>query len=556
MKGPVMTVYRYQRWDGTQAEFRLDPDDALDAVSDLLMEGLSLSEALDVMRQFGFALAGREMRVMGVDELLRELRRQAEVLERQVHLREATDAPGHRLDAILDREQQVVRARHGHESARHDDFMSRRHPGAGSAGECEEALPVSERIERFRDWSFEDVGAGADFETLLAELDRLRALEGFRDEHGARFRGPEAADYEAAQQIRERVEALEQLARALHSGDLDAVDPGTLRELLGDEAVQSLVLLRDLEPALRGRGYLREGVDPRLTPRAIRRLGATALAEVYGALRRDRPGGHEVDARGVALPRPDQTRPMAFGDPLDVDVVRTVLGAVRRHARHRPGQALSFPVPLDVSDFEVRERDTSTQATTVLLLDMSWSMSWEGRFAAAKRVALALDHLVRTRFPRDHFFVVGFYTRAEEIPVSRLPEVTWNMGDPFTNLQDGLRVAQRLIARHPSRSPQILVVTDGQPTAYFVGRELRVEWPMGVNGISPCAADETLKEVRRVTARGITINTFMLDSSPELVGFVARLTRINRGRVFYSSPAQLGSYLMVDYLSHRRHARR
>jgi uncharacterized protein with von Willebrand factor type A (vWA) domain len=206
--------------------------------------------------------------------------------------------------------------------------------------------------------------------------------------------------------------------------------------------------------------------------------------------------------------------------------------------------------------FPVRERDHGTQATTVLLLDMSWSMSWEGRFAAAKRVALAMDHLIRTRFPRDHFFVVGFYTRAEKIPIPRLPEVTWNMGDPFTNLQDGLRVAQQLIARHPSSAPQILVITDGQPTAYFVDRELRVEWPMGVNGISPRAADETLKEVRRVTAQGITINTFMLDSSPELVSFVARMTQINRGRVFYSSPAQLGSYLMVDYLTHRKQARR
>ncbi len=545
-----MRVYRYQRWDGTQESFTLDADTVLDAVSDLLMEGMSLGEALDFMRQYGFELAGREMRVMGVEDLLRELRREAESLAEQYHLREATDELQQQLDEILDREQTAVRGASGHESARHNDFMTRRH-----GHEAEAAPPVSETIERFRDWDFEDEEAGDAFRELLEELDRLKALEQFQQQQGQRFQGPEAADYETAQEIRERVEGMEQLARDLAQGNFEGIDAETLRDLLGDDAAESLILLRDLSPSLERAGYLREG-ENELTPRAIRRLGAGALAEVYGALRKGRPGAHDVDTRGVALPRPDETRPFEFGDPLDLDVVKTVLGGVKRHALSHPGQAQPLPVPLGLDDFQVRERDTSTQATTVLLLDMSWSMSWEGRFGAAKRVALAMDHLIRTRFPRDHFFVVGFYTRAEEIPIPRLPEVVWNMGDPFTNLQDGLRVAQRLIARHPSSAPQILVITDGQPTAYFVGPELRVEWPMGVSGVSPRAADETLKEVRKVTAQGITINTFMLDSAPELVNFVARMTQINRGRVFYSSPDQLGSYLMVDYLSHRKQARR
>jgi len=550
-----MKVYRYQRWDGSQAEFRLDPEEALGALGDLLMEGLSLPEALDAMRQHGFELAGRELRVLGVQDLLRELRQEAHALEQQFHLRESTEALRRRLDEILDREQRALREAHGHESARHNDFMVRRHARAGAADD-DAHEPVSKAIERFRDWAFEDQAAGEDFGELLAELERLRALERFRQDRDGRFRGPEAAGYEQAQEIRQRMEALEAMAQALREGNLPQIDPEALRELLGRDAAESLVLLRDLDATLERAGYLREGRDPRLTPKAIRRLGAGALAEVYGALHKGRSGNHEVDARGVALPRPDETRPFVFGDPLDVDVVKTVLGAAKRHARERPGEPQGFPIELSIEDFEVRERDFGTQATTVLLLDMSWSMSWEGRFAAAKRVALAMDHLIRTRFPRDHFFVVGFYTRAQEIPIPRLPEVTWNMGDPFTNLQDGLRVAQRLIARHPSRSPQILVITDGQPTAYFVGAELRVEWPLGVNGISPRAAQETLKEVRRVTGQGATINTFMLDDSPELVGFVARMTQINRGRVFYSSPAQLGSYLMVDYLAHRKQVRR
>jgi uncharacterized protein with von Willebrand factor type A (vWA) domain len=200
----------------------------------------------------------------------------------------------------------------------------------------------------------------------------------------------------------------------------------------------------------------------------------------------------------------------------------------------------------------LRECDFSTQTTTVLLLDMSWSMSWAGRFPAAKRVALALDHLIRTRFPRDQFFVVGFSTRARELPIRELPEATWDLGDPFTNLQEGLIVAERLIARHPSASPQVLVITDGQPTAYFSDGQLRVEWPTGFGGVSPHAVAATLRQVRRITRRGATINTFMLDDAPELVGFVERMTQINRGRALFSSPTQLGSYLLVDYLSGQR----
>jgi uncharacterized protein with von Willebrand factor type A (vWA) domain len=186
---------------------------------------------------------------------------------------------------------------------------------------------------------------------------------------------------------------------------------------------------------------------------------------------------------------------------------------------------------------------------------MSWSMSWAGRFAAAKRVALAMDHLIRTRYPRDHFFVVGFSTRARELAPHELPQISWDLGEPFTNLQEGLMVAERLIVRHPSASPQILVVTDGQPTAYFRDGELHVEWPMGFGGISPHAVAETMKTVHRVTRRGITINTFMLDDAPELLGFVERVTEVNRGRAFYTEPGRLGSFVMVDYLNGRRSRR-
>jgi uncharacterized protein with von Willebrand factor type A (vWA) domain len=486
------------------------------------------------------------MRVMGVEELIRELGDEIQDLYDRYSLDDATSDLQRRFDELLDQEQRALQRAHGHESQRMNDFLGRRHPESSAATQS-----LADAVERFRDHAFEDPDAELAYRELLEELERLRALERFQQQRGQRFRGEESADYDTAQEIRQRIEALEQMARNLAEGNFEQISPDELRELLDEGAAQSLILLRDLRSSLEEAGYLREGAEE-LTPRAIRRLGATALAQVYGVLRQGRPGAHESKNSGVGLPRPDETRPWEFGDALDVAVVRTVLEGVLRGARERPGEALELPIRLSVDDFRVHEMDYTTQTTTVLLLDMSWSMSWAGRFPAAKRVALALDHLIRSRYPRDHFFVVGFYTRAVELSVKELPESSWNMGDPFTNLQEGLMVAERLIARNPAPNPQILVITDGQPTAYFVDKELRVEWPMGFGGISPRAAEETLKQVRRITRRGATINTFMLDDAPELVSFVERMTRINKGRAFFTQPQQLGSYLMVDYLARRR----
>ena len=534
-----MKAWRYSRWDGSQEEFTLDPKRALDALSELLMEGLSVEEALEYMRRSGFPLAGMNFRVMGAEELIDELRAQARELMQRYRMDRATEDLARRLDEILDREERAQRSAHGLESRALNEFMERRHREHGS---------LADAIEAFRDHGFE---AGEEFQELLGELDRLRQLEDFLKRHGQQFRGRESADYETAQQVREQVEALERMARALAEGRFDEITPEQLRELLSEQGAQSLILLRNLERDLRDAGLVRQGEQGlELTPRAIRRIGAQALAAVYSQLRKSRPGSHETVQHGVATRRPDETRPWQYGDALDLHVVRTLLNVVQRRAS--AGEPTAPPLALERDDLEVYQCDFSTQTTTVLLLDMSWSMSWAGRFPAAKRVALALDHLIRTRYPRDHFFVVGFSTRARELSIQELPLATWDMGDPFTNLQEGLLVAERLIAQHPSPSPQVLVVTDGQPTAYFQGKELRVEWPMGFGGVSPHAVAETLKTVRRITGRGITINTFMLDDAPELVGFVERMTEINRGRAFFTSPNQLGSFLTVDYLNHRR----
>jgi uncharacterized protein with von Willebrand factor type A (vWA) domain len=281
-----------------------------------------------------------------------------------------------------------------------------------------------------------------------------------------------------------------------------------------------------------------------LSPKGMRKIGQLALRDIYQGLLRDRSGGHAADHRGLSEIRPEQTKPYAFGDALHVDVVRTLKHALARAPRP--------PLRLLPEDFEIYETLHTTTSSTVLLLDMSWSMSWEGRFAAAKKVALAMESLIRSRYPRDYFAVVGFYTRAAELKLRDLPEASWNMGDPFTNLQDGLRLASDLLARHPSQNQHMIVITDGQPTAYYSRGRLYCEWPLSFGGISMRAAQETLKEVERVTRRGIVINTFMLDDSPSLRAFVERMTRINRGRALFTRPDRLGEYLLVDYIARKR----
>ncbi|MFI4945087.1 MAG: hypothetical protein ACHP85_17605, partial [Burkholderiales bacterium] len=418
-----MKVFRYSAWDGTQQEFKLDPEAALDALSDLMMHGLNVREAMQYMRQYGFDMAGQDFRVMGLSELMAELRKQMRQMFERYNMNQATDELQKRFDELVQREEEAVREQHGYESRKMNDFMERRH-GPGEQ--------LSQAIERFSDYEFEDEQSAEAYEQLKQELERLKALEEFLDKNKQRFRGRTPADYPTAQRIREQMQSAAQMMQALQSGRFDQVDPQQLGELLGEQASRSLIMLRDLESGLRDRGYLRtrDGQDE-LTPSAVRRIGAQALASVYANMRKGRQGSHDTTAAGVALSRPDETRPYRFGDALDLDVVRSVMNGLRRQARE-PARDGGRALRLHLDDLAVRERDFSTQATTVLLLDLSGSMSFEGRFPAAKRVALAMHQLIRTRFPRDHFFVVGFSTRARELGVHELPAISWDPGDPFT----------------------------------------------------------------------------------------------------------------------------
>ncbi|MFN8641582.1 MAG: VWA domain-containing protein [Candidatus Binatia bacterium] len=521
---------RYTEWDGTQ-KVRLTAERVFEKLAEYLSYTDDVQQAWEWLLRHGLESDG--VRVLGLDDLLEQLRAAIHERQQQFTLDRALDPIAERLEELLDLERAALE---GQDTA------------AAEAKRAQlDQLPrrLSEAIERLRDYDFADDDARAELEQLLEELDNLRALEDFQRRYGDLFQGPQALDYEQALDLMREIERLKQLEDDLLAGRLESIDLDALRDALGDGAAQDLQQLRQFLLVLQDAGYVgTRGGRVQLSPKGMRKIGQLALRDIYQGLLRDRAGGHQADHRGLSDLRPEETRAYQFGDPLHVDVVRTLRHALARDPRP--------PLRVQAGDFEVYETTHLTTASTVLLLDMSWSMSWEGRFAAAKKVALAMESLIRSRFPRDYFAVVGFYTRATELKLRDLPEASWNMGDPFTNLQDGLRLASDLLARHPSPNQQMIVITDGQPTAYYARGRLYCEWPLSFGGISMRAAQETLKEVERVTRRGVVINTFMLDDSPSLRAFVERMTRINRGRALFSRPDRLGEYLLVDYIARKR----
>jgi uncharacterized protein with von Willebrand factor type A (vWA) domain len=524
-------MVRYTAWDGTQ-EIRLSADQVFEKLSEYLSFTDDVQQALDWLLHQGFEREG--LRVMGLDDFLEQLREEMRRRYREVNLRQAFTELREKLEEILDMEREALEGLEDKEdAARRRDVLDR--------------LPsrISEALERLRNQPFADADARRALENLLDELEDIRDLEDFHRRYGDLFQGPRSLSYEEAVELMREMERLKRLEDELLSGNLETVNLDDLRELLGQDAARNFQTLKEIMLLLVNAGYLtgREG-RARLSPKGVRKIGQLALRDIYQGLLRDRPGGHQTDHRGMLEIRPEETKRYYHGDPLVLDLVRTLKKALVR----RPGT----PLEILPSDFEVHAATHSTTTATVLLLDMSWSMSWEGRFAAAKKVAMAMESLVRARYPRDYFAIVGFFTRAVELKLRDLPEASWNMGDPFTNLQDGLRVAADLLARHPSNNQHIIVITDGQPTAYFLRGRLYCEWPLSFGGISMRAAQETLKEVERVTRRGITINTFMLDDSPSLRAFVERMTRINKGRALYTRPDRLGEYLLVDYMAKKR----
>ncbi len=359
------------------------------------------------------------------------------------------------------------------------------------------------------------------------------------------FMGDESVTLDQAMRLMEQLQDMDRLDDQLESvmrrGGAEDIDPDQVEEHLGEEARRELERLQDLIKQLEEAGYLRRDGDRlQMTARGMRKLAQNALREVFSEMSKDRLGKHDVFTRGDGGEYTGETRQYQFGDPFDLDLHRSLFNSVLRNG---PGK----PLRMSPEDLEVRHTEHLTQTATVLLLDQSKSMGMFGYWGSAKKVALALYWMIRSQFPRDYFYLVGFSDYAMEIKEEDLPEMTWNYWNSGTNMQHALMTARKLLSRQKVANRNVIMVTDGEPTTHLEGGHAYFSYPPSHRTI-----EETLKEVKRCTQDGVTINTFMLEANYYLMDFIDQVTRVNKGRAFYSSPNQLGEYVMVDYLRSRK----
>ncbi|HEV7898403.1 MAG TPA: hypothetical protein VGP31_11225 [Planosporangium sp.] len=345
----------------------------------------------------------------------------------------------------------------------------------------------------------------------------------------------------ALEEIADLDDLLDQLGQEHPGATLDDIDVEAVERALGRGGADDVRRLRELERELRRQGWVTRGADGlTLSPKALRRLGGTALRTVFSQLDGGRRGQHDLRSAGAAGETTGASRPWEYGDEQPLDVVRTVANAVRR------GGA-STPVALAVEDFEVVETERRASAAVALCVDLSFSMISEGRWGPMKQTALALSHLVATRFPQDALQIVGFGRYAMQLSQAELAAIEPDLVQG-TNLQHALRLAGRHLRRHPESEPVVLVVTDGEPTAHLLDDgEAVFSWPTVRETVVA-----TLSEVDNLTRYGATLNLFMLGEDPGLRRFVDAVARRSGGRVFTPDAQDLGRYVVSDYIRARR----
>jgi uncharacterized protein with von Willebrand factor type A (vWA) domain len=499
------------------------------------------SSMLDRMAQ-GLADAARSMKPEDLEpqrEMVRDLNA---LLEQRAR---GQEPPQHEVDQFL--------GRHGRffpGAATLDDVIEQLAERMAAMQSLMRSLSAEQRAELqdTLDALLRDDRLKWDLAQLAANLDQV--LPGGLGER-VRFSGDQPMGLEAALDQLGRLGALDRLEAQLDGaggpGDLGAIDRGEVGDLLGADAVRGLDALEDLTQRLEQAGYLeREGDRLELTPRGHRRIGQKVLDELFARLDRDAFGGHRQASAGQGGEREETTKPFEFGDPFHLDLRATLTNALMRDTNAPSRREPRSHVRLRPDDFEVYRTERTTSVSTVLLIDMSRSMLLRNCYLAAKKVAIALDALIRTQYPRDRLAIVGFAYYARELRPEALAELSWHTYEYGTNLQHGLLLARRILARERGSNKEIVVITDGEPTAHFENGQVEFSYPPTRRTIQ-----ETLREVVRCTKEGITINTFMLERTPALTDFIGYVTELNKGRAFYAEPENLGEYVLVDFVNRR-----
>jgi uncharacterized protein with von Willebrand factor type A (vWA) domain len=593
----IMARFRYLEWDGLQDPFRIGVDDAMDALADALLRSGDLDWAWQQLLRRGFTSEDGYRSLRGLDDMLREVERKKKELlnkyspdsfkldqeqlqrlmqEAQAYMErlqqfmeqlmqrfpQHSDHMGERMEELYQKYQQLKERLRDRLSKRGKGERSRQQRSQSDA--FEQLSRMLEQMNRllsdpkFLENFLQNLDASAnDLNSLMQNLDQLtdeqldqlmnmleqmEQLEELLNKFA--FRGQEMMGMQQGQQILRQMQHMEDLMKFARwgYGDPADMDLEALREVLGQEAHDDMAELQRMRQMLEEAGLLRNtGSGMQLTPAGQRKIGAKALRDIFKEMKKSLFGNHQAILRGGSGDRLDETKAYEFGDPFQLDIGQTLKNAVIR-------QHQGVPVKVDPVDFEVYRTELQTRSSTVIMVDLSHSMELYdyNRFTAAKKVALALESLIRTQFPRDKLYIVGFGDYAREIKLGDLPYLT--VGPEHTNTQEGLELSRKLLSRESGTNKQIIMVTDGRPTAARINGRLFIHtW-----GLHPAILEETYLAAERCRRSQITINTFMLADDYYLIHFVKEMTRICRGRAFYTTPSRLGEYILVDYINRKR----
>jgi uncharacterized protein with von Willebrand factor type A (vWA) domain len=602
-----MRVHRYTQWDGTQQIHFPTSADLLKHLSDNFLEEEGVRRALrDLMRR-GVSSEDGQRSVKGLRDILRQAEeKKKELLEKyspdsfkltpeeSKALSDKLNSLAEKLEAYHEKMKNFMERLSGRYAQNMDELQKKMQQGFDRYQELRERL--KNQLQQQKSKRPQD-SAGQDFQGLMEMIERmnrlledenflknlpnmldatvedldnlLENLNSMTEEQLAQlsqalgqmeqlqellsqypFQGLQRMGMGEAGQVLGQLRKLEQFLRWGQRGmaDVADLDLEEIRELLGDEAYEQLKYLKGIEHMLEEDGYLvRTGQGMKLSPKGMRKIGDKALKEIFSMLNRNRWGEHTTNLRGMQGETLEETKKYEYGDPLNVKISETLMNALERGER-------GVPLKIGPEDFSVHRQEFSTDCETVLLIDVSYSMLMNDALHAGKKVALALHRLIETKYPQDILHLVAFRSNAKLIHAQDLPSIvaiTYFM-EHGTDIKEALRFSRRLLGSQKAANRQIILITDGEPTAVTLERGGRLHSGWGSALLHERIVQETLKEVRRCTQNGIKINTFMLGADFYRRGFIDQLSRLNTGRVFYTSPDQIGNYIVVDYIANKR----
>ncbi len=366
----------------------------------------------------------------------------------------------------------------------------------------------------------------------FSELDGEHTLDNLREALRQALEAGDLFEGDMQQRIEEMAE----------KGELDQLIDQIMERMEQENYISTQGRMDPNQQSTGGQAGMAEGqVRFEVTDKSLDFLGFKTLRDLLGSLGKSSFGRHDTRHFATGIEASGGSKAYEFGDTLNLDTTATLTSAIAR-------EGITMPLKLEYSDLQVHQCEYQSSCATVVMLDCSHSMILYGedRFTPAKKVAMALSHLIRTQYPGDSLSLVLFHDSAEEVPISQIARV--KVGPHYTNTREGLRVAQRILERQRKDMKQIVMITDGKPSALTLpdGRIYKNAF-----GLDPLVVSETLEEVARCKRSNIMINTFMLASDLGLVQFVQKMTKMCRGKAYFTTPDTLGEYLLMDYMSRK-----